>query len=204
MSDHYLHALFAPRSVAVVGASARAGSLGHAVLANLREGGFQGALYPVNPKHSGAAIDGMPCYTSLAALPQAADLAVVVTPAWAVPSVLEDAARAGIHHAVVLSAGFGETGASGRALEAEVLRTARTKGLRLIGPNCLGIMRPAIGLNATFARGASRAGTIALVSQSGAMCAALTDWAWSAGIGFSSVISLGAATDLAGLRLQVA
>ena len=196
MSDHYLQHMFSPRSVAVVGASARVGSLGHAVLANLREGGFKGALYAVNPKYGGGTIDGIDCYKSLAALPQAADLAVVVTPAWAVASVLHDAARVGTGHAVVLSAGFGETGTAGRTLEGEVLKTARTNGLRMIGPNCFGIMRPAIGLNATFSRGAARAGSIALVSQSGAICAALTDWAWAAGIGFSSVISLGAATDL--------
>ena len=196
MSDHYLQHLFAPRSVAVVGASARSGSLGHAVLSNLREGSFKGALYPVNPKYGGDMINGLPCYASLADLPQRADLAVVVTPARTVAEVLRDAARAGTSHAVVLSAGFGETGAAGRALEDDVLQSARTNGLRLIGPNCLGIMRPAIGLNATFARGAAKAGSIALVSQSGAICSALTDWAWSAGIGFSSVISLGAATDL--------
>ena len=102
MSDHYLQHMFAPRSVAVVGASARVGSLGHAVLANLREGGFKGALYAVNPKYGGGTIDGIDCYKSLAALPQAADLAVVVTPAWAVASVLHDAARVGTGHAVVL------------------------------------------------------------------------------------------------------
>ena len=194
MSAHYLAPLFAPRSVAVIGASVRPGSLGHAVLANLRTGGFTGGLFAVNPKYD--LIDGLPCYRNLALLPQAPDLALIVTPASTVSGVLEQAARTGTKHAVVLSAGFGETGPDGHAREEEVRRTARTNGLRMIGPNCLGIMRPAIGLNATFARGTARAGSIALVSQSGAMCAALADWAWSAGIGFSSVISLGAAADL--------
>ena len=191
---HYLQPLFAPTSVALVGASARAGSLGSAVLENLRGGGFAGAVIPVNPAH--ATLDGAPCYPSLAALPEAVDLAIVVTPAQAVPGVLEDAARAGIHHALVLSAGFGETGPDGRALEARVAAIAREHRIRMIGPNCLGLMRPHIGLNATFARHGAVPGHIALVAQSGAVCAALTDWANSAGIGFSSVISLGAGTDL--------
>ena len=194
MSGHYLKPLFEPRSIAVIGASVRAGSLGHAVFANIRQGGFTGALHPVNPKYD--AVDGIACVSSLAALPQAPDLAVVVTPARSVSAVLRDAARAGTRHAVVLTAGFGETGADGKALQDDVRTTAHTNGLRLIGPNCLGIMRPSIGLNATFSRGAAKPGGIALVSQSGAICAALTDWAWSAGIGFSSVISLGAAIDL--------
>ncbi len=194
MSAHYLSRLFAPRSVAVIGASTRAGSLGHAVFANLRAGGFSGDLFAVNPKYD--VIDGLPCHRNLAALPQAPELAVIVTPAETVSGVIEQAARAGTKHAVVLSAGFGETGAAGQALEEKSIRSSRTNGLRMVGPNCLGIMRPSIGLNATFARGTAKAGSIALVSQSGAMCAALADWAWSAGIGFSSVISLGAAADL--------
>ena len=194
MSEHYLQSLFAPRSVAVIGASARIGSLGHAVFSNLSNGGFKGALFPVNPKYG--SVDGVPCVRNMAALPHAPDLAVVVTPADVVAEVLQQAARAGTRHAVVLSAGFGETGAQGKLLEEEVRRTSRTNGLRMVGPNCLGIMRPSIGLNASFSRGGARPGKIALISQSGAICAALTDWAWSAGIGFSSVISLGAAADL--------
>ena len=194
MSDHYLKSLFAPRSVAVIGASPRTGSLGHAVFANIRSAGFKGALFPVNPKYD--AIDGVPCVGNMGALPQAPDLAVVVTPAGAVNQVLQEAAHAGTRHAVVLTAGFGETGAVGKVLEDEVRRTAHTNGLRMIGPNCIGLMRPSIGLNATFSRGAAKPGQIALISQSGAICAALVDWARSAGIGFSSVISLGAATDL--------
>ncbi len=194
MSEHYLKSLFAPRSVAVIGASPRAGSLGHAVFANIRSAGFTGPLFPVNPKYD--AIDGVPCFARMSDLAQAPDLAVVVTPAGAVNRVLEESARAGTRHAVVLTAGFGEAGAPGKALEDEVRRTAHTNGLRMIGPNCIGLMRPSIGLNATFSRGAAKPGQIALISQSGAICAALVDWARSAGIGFSSVISLGAATDL--------
>ena len=194
MPGHYLEALFAPKSVAVVGASERTGALGNAVFTNLLAGGFKGALYPVNPKYS--SIHGKPAFSTLRELPEKVDLAVIVTPAAAVADVLRDAAAAGIAHAVVLTAGFGETGAAGRVLEEEVARTARTNGIRLIGPNCLGLMRPSIGLNATFARGSARPGSIALISQSGAICAALADWAWAAGIGFSSVVSMGSAADL--------
>ena len=194
MSSHYLEKLFAPHSVALVGATDRNGALGRAVFDNLLAGGFAGPVYAVNPKHR--QVQGKVCYASLDALPAPADLALIVTPAASVPGVLRDAAAAGMHHAVILSAGFGETGAAGRALQEDVARTARTNGIRLIGPNCLGLMRPSIGLNATFARGSARPGSIALVSQSGAMCAALADWAWTAGIGFSSVVSMGAAADL--------
>ena len=191
---HYLEPLFAPRSVAVVGAGKRAGSLAAAVYHNLLNGDFKGPVRAVNPKYT--QIEAAPCYPDLTAVPVPVDLAVVVTPAQAVPGVLLDAARAGIHHALVLTAGFGETGAAGRALEAEVAQIAREHRIRMIGPNCLGLMRPRIGLNATFARHGARPGHIALVAQSGAVCAAMTDWAWAAGIGFSSVISMGAGTDL--------
>ena len=192
--NHYLEPLFAPRSVALVGAGTRAGSLAAAVFHNLRNSGFKGAVHPVNPKHS--AVDGAPCIARLTDLAEPVDLAVIVTPAQAVPQVLKDAAEAGVRHVLVLSAGFGEAGSAGRALEAEIAAIARAAQIRMLGPNCLGLMRPSIGFNATFARTGATAGHIALVAQSGAVCAALTDWAWAAGIGFSSVVSLGAATDL--------
>ncbi len=193
-SSHYLEPLFSPRSIAVVGASSREGSLGAAVFDNLRGGGFAGPLHAVNPKY--AKIGDAPCHSRLDEISGPVDLAVVVTPAATVPGVLRDAARASIRHAVVLTAGFGETGVAGKVLESELLATTRELGIRLVGPNCLGLMRPGIGVNASFARNGARPGGIALVSQSGAICTALTDWAWSAGIGFSSVISMGAAIDL--------
>jgi acetyltransferase len=204
MQPHYLEPLFSPRSVALVGASDRIGSLGHDVFKNLLTGSFHGEVFPINPKHSH--VQGQRCYRSLSALGaqvdgshvdgSSVDLAVVATPARAVPDVLADAARAGIGHVVVLAAGFGETGAEGRAREEALRADARRLGIRLVGPNCLGIMRPKIGLNATFARTGARPGPIALVSQSGAVCTALVDWAWAAGFGFSTVISMGAAIDL--------
>ncbi|MDB5803899.1 MAG: long-chain fatty-acid-CoA ligase [Betaproteobacteria bacterium] len=195
---HYLDPLFAPRSIAVVGASERAGSLGRAVFDNLRaDGAFTehgGTLYAINPKH--AQVAGITCYPRLKQLPAPADLAVIVTPARAVAEVLRDAGAAGTRHAVVLSAGFDDGTPDGAGLLHDAREAARSAGVRLLGPHSLGLMRPALGLNATFARGAARAGALALVSQSGAVCAALADWAWSAGIGFSSVIATGAAVDV--------
>ena len=205
--SHYLEPLFAPRSIAVVGASEREGSLGRAVFENLRGAGpegtkYSGALYPVNPKHK--QVDGLACHARLG--PLAAwldahelplpDLAVVVTPAPAVAGVLKDAGAAGIRHAVVLSAGFDQGDLAGAALLREAGETARRAGVRLLGPHSLGLMRPALGLNATFARGGAREGGLALISQSGAISAALADWAYAAGIGFSSVIATGAAVDI--------
>jgi acetyltransferase len=194
MSAHYLQRLFAPGTVALVGASERTGSLGRDVFENLIAGGFHGEIVPVNPKHT--QVLGLKCYASLAAVGKPLDLAVVATPAAAVPTVLDDAAKAGVRHAVVLAAGFGETGSKGKELEARLREQARRLAIRMIGPNCLGLMRPGIGLNATFARTGARPGPIALVSQSGAVCTALIDWAWAAGVGFSSVVSMGAAIDL--------
>jgi acetyltransferase len=197
MPSHYLEPLFHPRSVALVGASERPQSLGRDVYENLLAAGFKGDLFAVNPKRT--SVLGHPCHPSLDAIARTGarvDLAVVATPGAAVPVVLDDCAAAGVKHAVILAAGFGESGAEGKALEARVREQAKRLGIRLVGPNCLGIMRPGIGLNATFGRTPARPGPIALVSQSGAICTALVDWAWSAGMGFSSVISMGAAADL--------
>jgi acetyltransferase len=191
---HPLHPLLSPSSVALVGASGRPGSLGQVVHANLRQGGFLGPIYLVNPRH--AELGGAPCYPSLEDLPQAVDLAIVTAPAAAIPEIIAQAGRAGIPAAIVLSAGFGETGEAGKALEARVLAIAREADVRILGPNCVGMLRPSIGLNASFARTACEPGSIALVSQSGAICTALVDWAASTKVGLSSVVSLGAAADV--------
>jgi acetyltransferase len=194
MADHYLRPLLAPRSVALVGATEREGALGAIVYRNLAAGGLRGELYAVNPKHR--EIFGKRAYRRLTDLPQAPDLAVIVTPARTVPGIIEDAGAAGVRAAVVLTSGFGEAGPEGRALQEDVLKTARLAGVRILGPNCLGVMRTDCGLNATFARTAARPGKLALVSQSGAICGALLDWAHSAQVGFSSVVSLGGAIDV--------
>ncbi len=194
MPQHYLHALFNARSVAVFGASERDDSVAGTLFRNLRHAGYQGEVYPLNPKHE--TVFGERCYASASELPTVPDLALIATPAPTVAQVMEDCGKRGIRHAVVLSAGFRETGAKGAALEESLKRVAEKYGVRFIGPNCLGIQRPAIGLNATFSQGATHAGELALVSQSGALCTAMLDWAESNSIGFSSVISTGASADL--------
>ena len=194
MYTHYLTPLLAPRSVAIVGASEREGALGRFVFENMRRGPFNGVLYAVNPRHS--TVFGEKCYSALSGLPDVPDLIVIATPAQTVADLLHDAGVMGVRHAVVLSAGFSEAGEEGRVRSRKVKAELDRYGIRLVGPNCLGIMRPSIGLNATFASAAARAGTLALVSQSGAICTAILDWAATTEIGFSSVISLGGALDL--------
>lgn len=191
---HYLQPLLAPNGVALVGATEREGALGRIVWRNLAEAKPRGPLYPVNPKH--AAIFGRKAYARLAELPAGVELAVIVTPARTVPQIVREAGAAGIAAAVVLTSGFAETGAAGRELQEELVAAAREARVRLLGPNCIGVMRPEAGLNATFARGNALAGPLAFVSQSGAICGAILDWATRAGIGFSSVVSLGGAADV--------
>lgn len=191
---HYLASLFEPASVAVIGASRRTGSIGAVLIDNMRKSGFRGALYAVNPKYS--SVFGTRCYESIEALPEPVDLAVVATPARTVPDVIERCGRRGVRAAVVITAGFAETGPAGAALEQALVASARRHGIRVVGPNCLGLMRPESGFNATFARGTAAPGTLALVSQSGAICTALLDWAGQRGIGFSSVVSLGGSCDV--------
>ncbi len=191
---HYLHPLFNASSVAVFGASEREDSVAGILFRNLRKSGYAGAVYPVNPKHD--SIFGERCYAHAGELPAIPELALIATPAPTVAQVLEDCGKRGIRHAIVLSAGFREVGAKGAALEEAVKHVAGKYGIRFIGPNCLGIQRPGIGLNATFSQGATLAGDLALVSQSGALCTAMLDWAENNGIGFSSVISTGASADI--------
>jgi len=191
---HYLTGLFEPQAVAVIGASERAGAIGGIVLRNLLEAGYRGKLHAVNPKYD--TVFGVRCHADVSGLPAGVELAVVATPAASVPGVIEACGRAGIRAAVVITAGFAEAGAAGRVLQDDMMAAARRGGVRIIGPNCLGIMRPELGLNATFARGAARQGALALVSQSGALATAILDWANPSGVGFSSVISLGGSADI--------
>jgi len=191
---HYLAALFEPSSVAIIGASERTGSVGAVLLQNMLDSGYKGKLFVVNPKYQ--AVRGIECYASIDKLPQCVDLAVVATPAPTVHGIIDDCGRAGVPAAVVITAGFSETGPQGAALEQSLLANARRHRIRVLGPNCLGIMRPAIGLNATFARGIAHTGTLGLISQSGAVCTALLDWAAPNRVGFSSIVSLGGSTDV--------
>ena len=193
-SRHYLQPLLAPSGIALVGATEREGALGRLVYRNLAEAKPQGPLYAVNPKH--ATVFGAKAYARLGDLPDKVELAVIVTPARTVPQIVREAGAAGVRAAVVLTSGFGETGAAGRKLQDELVQAAREARVRVLGPNCIGVMRPDAGLNATFARGNALAGNLALVSQSGAICGAILDWATRSGIGFSSLVSLGGAADV--------
>lgn len=194
MSQHYLNVLFAPTSIAVFGASDRTDSVGGVVFENLRNSGFQGPIYPVNPKRK--EVQGVRAYAALDDIDAPVDLAVIATPAASVPGIIEACGQKGVHAAVVLTAGFAEAGPEGLALERQLQEMARKYGLRFIGPNCLGVMRPSIGLNATFNKGTANPGGLALVSQSGALCTAILDWAKVNDVGFSSVISMGSSSDI--------
>lgn len=194
MSAHYLQSLFNPRSVAVFGASERQDSVAGVIYRNLIDSGFKGPVYPVNPKRE--QIYDVPCYAGAGDLPTAPDLAIIATPAPTIPAILKDLGENGIHRALILSAGFREVGREGAVLEQKVVDMARNYDIRFVGPNCLGIQRPGIGLNATFSQGGSLGGDLALVSQSGALCTAMLDWAEANSIGFSSVISSGASADI--------
>jgi acetyltransferase len=191
---HYLRSAIVPRAIAVVGASNRSDSFGRFILTNVLAAGFAGDVFAVNPKHR--TIDGRPCFQSLRALPQKVDLAVVVTAARHVPGIVDDAAASGVRALLVLSPGLCDPGPDERAIELEVVRRARQAGVRVLGPNCLGLMRPDIGLNASWARAVARPGNIALVSQSGAVTTALLDYAWTAGFGFSLVLATGTESDV--------
>ncbi len=194
MGKHYLNPLFAPASVAVFGASDRPDSVGQIVFQNMLQGGFKGALYPINSKH--AEVQGQRAYASIGEIGQPVELVVIATPPQTVPGIIEDCGIHGVKSAVIITAGFGEIGPEGAALERQLLETAHRYKIRLIGPNCLGIMRPSIGLNATFNKGSANVGNIALISQSGALCTAILDWATLNDVGFSSVVSMGSSTDV--------
>lgn len=188
-----LEPIFAPRSVAVVGATERPGSVGRTLLENLVDSPFGGSVHPINPGR--ATVLGLPAAPSLSALGEPVDLAVIVTPAPTVPDVVDEAVELGIPAAVIISAGFRETGPEGVALEERIRRSARGR-MRIVGPNCLGVMNPVIGLNATFATRVARPGSVGLVSQSGALLTAILDWAERESVGFSRVISLGSMLDV--------
>ena len=194
MGPHFLTRLFEPKSIAVFGASEREGAVGTRVFRNLVRAGYQGKLFPVNPKH--AEIQGHKAYARIADIGLPVDLAVVATPAQAAIDVIRQCGEADVRAAVVLSAGFRETGEPGTRLERQLRETASHYNLRLIGPNCLGIMRPRVGIDATFLDTPAKVGRLALVSQSGAVCTAILDWAGPHNVGFSTIVSLGNAADL--------
>jgi acetyltransferase len=184
-----LHALFHPETVAVIGASASPGKIGHTVMRNMIEAGFRGKLYPVNPR--GGVIEGIPALRDVAELPRGLDLAVLAVPREHVVPSMEALAGMGVRSAIVITAGFKEVGKEGYHLEQELKTLCEAHSIAMLGPNCLGMMNPAHGVNASFAAGQPRAGSIAFFSQSGALCVAILDWALGENIGFSKFISLG-------------
>ncbi|MBT8092490.1 MAG: bifunctional acetate--CoA ligase family protein/GNAT family N-acetyltransferase [Gammaproteobacteria bacterium] len=194
MNTHYLAPLFTPESIALFGASDRPDSVGGVVFKNLLTAGFSGRIYGINPKRD--EVQGQKAYRSLEDIDDTIDLAVVATPASSIPSIVEACGERGIGMMLILSAGFRETGPEGRRLEDRVTQLVRRYGIRLMGPNCLGIIRPEKGLNITFGNNNARPGSLAFVSQSGAICTAILDWAEKNDIGFSAVVSSGIAADL--------
>jgi acetyltransferase len=195
MSIRNLDAIFHPKSVALIGASNRPGSVGHVVAHNLLAGGFDGPIMPVNPAHT--SIGGMLAYKDVASLPITPDLAVICTPPKTVPGIVAELGARGTKGAVVITAGFNELGTTeGKALEQAMLDAAKPTLLRVIGPNCVGVLSTPAGLNASFAPVAAKNGGVAFVAQSGAMLTTILDWASGRGIGFSHLVSLGDMTDV--------
>ena len=192
---HPLDAIFTPHSVAVVGATDRQGSIGRAVLWSLVSNPFGGTVYPVSDKRT--SVLGIKAYRSVEEIPEPVDLAVIVTPADTVPGVIGQCIAAGVRGAIVISDGFKEHGEHGKELERQILDQLYDSDLRLIGPNCLGVMNPVSGLNATFASNSlPRAGNVAFISQSGALCTAILDWAQQEMVGFSAFVSIGSMLDV--------
>jgi acetyltransferase len=189
-----LDVFFSPENVAVVGATETPGSVGRTILWNLISTPFGGTVFPVNLKRP--SVLGIKAYPSVTAVPAEVDLAVIITPAPAIPGVIRDCAAAGVKGAIVISAGFKEMGPQGAELERQVLVEARKGGIRVIGPNCLGVMSPPTGLNATFGRGMARPGSVGFISQSGALCTAVLDWSFRELVGFSAFLSIGAMVDV--------
>ncbi|MCX7099375.1 MAG: GNAT family N-acetyltransferase [Methylococcales bacterium] len=194
MGPHYLNRFFTPKTVAIVGASEREDSVGYRLLLNMQEAGFTGGLYPVNNKRE--QLLGLKAYPDLQAVPEDLELVVIATPAPSVPGIVRQCGEKGVSSVIIISAGFGELGAEGKRLQQEVLDIARRYNIRIIGPNCLGVIRPSGQLNATFGDGTVKDGSLALLSQSGAVCTAILDWAKVQGIGFSTVVSMGGAADI--------
>ena len=189
-----LDALFLPDSVAVIGATERPGTVGRTVVENLLHPSFQGKVYAVNSRHS--EICGLKAYPSIGNVPESVDLAVVATPAPTVPRIIGECVDAGVKSAVVISAGFRERGSEGVELERQIQEQLLRGSMRLLGPNCLGIMNPTIGLNATFAKDAPRPGNVAFLSQSGALLTAILDWGQQEQVGFSAIVSSGSMLDV--------
>ncbi len=189
-----LDVIFSPQSVALIGATEREGSVGRTILWNLMTNSFGGTIFPINPKRS--SVLGIKAYPSIGDVPEQIDLAIIVTPARTVPGLIRECVEAGVKGAIVISAGFKEIGPEGVKLEQEILAEARKGQMRIIGPNCLGVMNPIKGLNATFASAMARPGSVGFISQSGALLTSILDWSFRENVGFSSFVSIGSMLDV--------
>ncbi len=194
MDQEGLNAILKPNSIAIVGASRRIGAVGNLIVRNILDSGFKGSVYPVNPNAD--EIYGLKCYPSIIDIRDNVDLAVVAVRSNVVPMVAEEAGKKGVKGLVVISAGFREIGEEGTKLEKELLSICRKYNMRMVGPNCLGVINTSVPMNVTFAYSKPLPGKIALLSQSGALCSAILDWAPKEGLGFSVVVSLGNSADL--------
>ena len=190
-----LDVIFAPKSVAVIGATEREGSVGRTIIWNLMSTSFGGTIFPVNPKRT--SILGIKAYPSVADIPDQVDLAVIVTPAPTVPGIISECVDAGVKGAIIISAGFKETGPKRvKRWNSKMMAEARRGNMRIIGPNCLGVMNPISGFNATFASAMARPGNVGFISQSGALCTAILDWSFRENVGFSAFVSIGSMLDV--------
>ena len=194
MHSHILDKFFQPESIAIVGASSKENSIGRILIENLQKDGFPGGIYPINPKHE--QILGIPAFPSIAAAPAGIDLAIVAVPIQGVPEVMRECGQAKVPGVIIISAGGKEVGEEGKKIEAEIHAAAQAGGIRYLGPNCMGILCPHSHLNASFAAHSVRPGSVALLSQSGAICSAILDMAEVQNIGFSHFVSIGSMADL--------
>lgn len=195
MAIKKLNSIFKPKRIALIGVSDNPNSVGGITLRNLVGGGFNGVVYPVNPKRE--AVFGIPCYPDVKSLPKTPDLAVIMTAAKFVPGIIRECGEAGIHGVIIMSAGFKESGAEGKILEDQTkAEKAKFPDMRVIGPNCLGILVPGLNMNVSFANGMPKKGHVAFISQSGALCTSVLDWAYDSNIGFSYFVSIGNSMDV--------
>ncbi len=186
--------LFNPQTIAVIGASDNEGGVGNALMRNLIKNNYNGIVYPVNPKRE--SVQSIKAYPSIRDIPDKIDLAIIATPASTVPGIVEECGRAGVSGLVIISAGFGEVGKKGEEMSDTILDIAQSYDMRIVGPNCLGFIRPSINLNASFANKMALPGRTAFISQSGALCASILDWSVKNNVGFSHFVSIGSAIDI--------
>lgn len=192
--NEQLNLIFNPSTIAVIGASNREGTVGFSLIQNLIGQGYEGTIFPVNPKAK--SIQGVKCYESIDQIPDKVDLAIIATPARTVPGLVKACGEAGVGGLMVISAGFKEVGEAGEEMAQDILAMAHSYGMRLIGPNCLGFINPKLKLNASFANKMAQPGKIAFISQSGALCTAILDWAEEQSVGFSHFVSIGSMIDV--------